>query len=78
AGLIERATAAGLRVEGLMTIGPLDGGAEAARPVFRLVRRLADDLGLTSCSMGMSADLEVAVEEGATEVRLGTALFGPR
>jgi PLP dependent protein len=76
--LVERATAAGLQVEGLMTIGPLEGGPEAARPAFRLVRRLADELGLAQCSMGMSADLEVAVEEGSTEVRLGTALFGAR
>ena len=78
AALVARAGAAGLRVDGLMTVGPTEGGPEAARPAFRLVRRLADDLGLRSCSMGMSADLEVAVEEGATEVRLGTALFGPR
>ncbi len=78
AALVERATAAGLRVEGLMTVGPLEGGPEAARPAFRLVRTLADDLGLAHCSMGMSADLEVAVEEGSTEVRLGTALFGSR
>ena len=78
AGLVERATAAGLTVEGLMTIGPLEGGPEAARPGFRLVRRLGDELGLAQCSMGMTDDLEVAVEEGATEVRLGTALFGSR
>jgi pyridoxal phosphate enzyme (YggS family) len=76
--LVERAVDGGLRVEGLMTIGPLEGGPEAARPVFRIVRRLVDELGLARCSMGMSGDLEVAVEEGATEVRLGTALFGPR
>ncbi len=78
AALVERATAAGLTVEGLMTIGPFEGGPEAARPGFRLVRRLGDELGLGQCSMGMSGDLEVAVEEGATEVRLGTALFGSR
>jgi uncharacterized pyridoxal phosphate-containing UPF0001 family protein len=77
-GLVQRARAAGLTVEGLMTIGPLEGGAAAARPAFRLVRRLVDELGLAQCSMGMSGDLEVAVEEGATEVRLGTALFGSR
>ncbi len=78
AALVERATAAGLRVEGLMTVGPLEGGPESARPGFRLVRRLVDELGLDQCSMGMTGDLEVAVEEGATEVRLGTALFGER
>jgi uncharacterized pyridoxal phosphate-containing UPF0001 family protein len=72
------AQATGLVVDGLMTVGPTAGGPEAARPGFRLVRRLADDLGLATCSMGMSGDLEVAVEEGATEVRVGTALFGTR
>ena len=61
-----------------MTVGPTSGGAEAARSGFRLVRRLVDELGLRTCSMGMSDDLEVAVEEGSTEVRVGTALFGPR
>jgi pyridoxal phosphate enzyme (YggS family) len=67
----------GLRVDGLMTIGPA-GPAEDARPAFRLLRRLADDLGLPECSMGMSADFEVAVDEGATIVRIGSRLFGPR
>lgn len=76
--LVERARHAGLEVDGLMTIGPLHGGPEAARPGFRLLRRLADDHGLAECSMGMSDDLEVAVEEGSTQVRVGTAIFGPR
>jgi pyridoxal phosphate enzyme (YggS family) len=67
----------GLTVGGLMTVGPA-GTAESARPGFRLLRRLADDLGLEECSMGMSADFEVAVEEGATIVRIGSRLFGPR
>jgi pyridoxal phosphate enzyme (YggS family) len=67
----------GLDVEGLMTIGPL-AAPEAARPGFRLLRHIADDLGLRACSMGMSADLEIAVEEGATHVRIGSALFGAR
>jgi PLP dependent protein len=78
AALVRAARDAGLVVDGLMTVGPTAGGAEAARPGFRLVRRLADDLGLATCSMGMSGDLEVAVEEGSTEVRVGTALFGAR
>jgi pyridoxal phosphate enzyme (YggS family) len=78
AGLVRTAARAGLVVDGLMTVGPTAGGAETARPAFRTVRRLADDLGLATCSMGMSDDLEVAVEEGSTEVRVGTALFGPR
>ena len=78
AGLLDRATDRGLRVEGLMTIGPTGADPEAARPVFAALRRLVDEYRLTECSMGMSADLAVAVEEGATEVRVGTALFGPR
>jgi PLP dependent protein len=76
--LLERARSAGLTVDGLMTVGPTEGGAEAARPGFRVVRSLVDELGLPTCSMGMTDDLEVAVEEGTTRVRLGTALFGPR
>jgi pyridoxal phosphate enzyme (YggS family) len=76
--LVERADAAGLAVRGLMTVGPTIGPPEAARPGFRLVRRLTDELGLDVCSMGMSGDLRVAVEEGSTSVRLGTAVFGPR
>ncbi len=69
---------AGLDLRGLMTVGPTSGGADAARPGFRAVRSAVDRLGLEVCSMGMSDDLEVAVEEGTTQVRLGTALFGPR
>ncbi len=76
--LVERATSAGLIVDGLMTVGPTGGSAEAARVGFRQVRRLVDELGLGVCSMGMSGDLAVAVEEGSTQVRVGTALFGPR
>ena len=76
--LVADATQAGLDVAGLMTVGPTVGGPDAARPAFRAVRRLVDELGLATCSMGMSGDLEVAVEEGSTQVRIGTALFGPR
>lgn len=68
----------GLAVVGLMTVGPTEGGPEAARPGFRDVRALVDRLGLTVCSMGMSDDLEIAVQEGSTQVRVGSALFGPR
>jgi pyridoxal phosphate enzyme (YggS family) len=69
-----------LRVEGLMTIGPTDAARdpEAARPAFARLRELADELELRERSMGMSGDLEIAVQEGATTVRVGTALFGPR
>ena len=67
----------GLDVRGLMTIAPA-GPAEAARPAFRALRDLAQRLGLEELSMGMSDDLEVAVQEGATMVRVGRDLFGPR
>lgn len=66
-----------LDVVGLMTIGPA-GPAESARPGFRLVANIGRRLGLAELSMGMSGDLEVAVEEGATMVRIGRGLFGPR
>jgi uncharacterized pyridoxal phosphate-containing UPF0001 family protein len=78
AALIEACVAAGLTVDGLMTVGPTTGGPEAARTAFRAVRRMVDDLGLRTCSMGMTDDLEVAIQEGSTRVRIGTALFGPR
>jgi uncharacterized pyridoxal phosphate-containing UPF0001 family protein len=76
--LVERARRAGLDVRGLMAVGPPVGGPEAARPGFSRLAQLRGELALTELSMGMSADLEVAVEEGATIVRPGTALFGPR
>ena len=75
--LVARARAAGLTVEGLMTVGPM-GPPELARPGFRRLRALATELGVRQCSMGMSEDLEVAVAEGSTMVRVGTALFGDR
>jgi pyridoxal phosphate enzyme (YggS family) len=77
AALVERAASAGLEPRGLMAVGPL-GPSEDARPGFRALVRLADRLGLAERSIGMSGDLEVAVQEGATMVRVGTALFGPR
>jgi pyridoxal phosphate enzyme (YggS family) len=75
--LVERAADAGLEPTGLMAVGPL-GPPEEARPGFRALVGLADRLGLPERSIGMSGDLEVAVQEGATMVRVGTALFGPR
>ena len=66
----------GLRVVGLMTVAPPD--PEAARACFRTVRALADRLGLPVRSMGMTGDLELAVAEGSTMVRVGRALFGDR
>lgn len=76
--LVAEAAGAGLQVEGLMGVGPAAGGPEAARPAFRRLARTAVALGLGTVSMGMSADVSVAVAEGATVVRVGTALFGPR
>jgi len=68
----------GLAVQGLMTVAPLVDDPEEVRPVFRELRRLRDDLGLRDLSMGMTDDFEVAIEEGATIVRIGRAIFGPR
>lgn len=67
-----------LEVKGLMTIAPLVADAEQARPVFRQLRFLRDSLGLEHLSMGMTDDFEVAIEEGATMVRIGRAIFGKR
>jgi PLP dependent protein len=75
--LVQRARSAGLQVVGLMTVGRT-GPADESRAGFRQLRALADDLGVRDCSMGMSEDLEVAVSEGSTMVRVGTALFGER
>jgi pyridoxal phosphate enzyme (YggS family) len=76
--LAARARSQGLDLDGLMTVGPTDGDPVATRRAFELTRRLTDDLGVPTCSMGMSADLELAVESGSTRVRVGTALFGDR
>lgn len=76
--LVARARDRGLAVEGLMNVGPTGQPPEAAREGFRATRLLVDELGLRTCSIGMSADLTVAVEEGSTQIRLGTRLFGPR
>ena len=67
-----------LRVRGLMAIPPAAAAPEETRPHFRTLRELRDGLGLEHLSMGMSADYEVAIEEGATMVRVGTAIFGQR
>jgi hypothetical protein len=67
-----------LDVRGLMCIPPAAESAEASRVWFRRLRELRDASGLEHCSMGMSGDFEVAIEEGATMVRVGTAIFGPR
>ena len=87
---VEPAALGGLRapehvaLAGLMTIAPMDADEGAARAIFATLRRLRDELeqrlgqGLPELSMGMSADAEAAAAEGATLVRIGTALFGPR
>jgi PLP dependent protein len=76
--LIDHCRDRGLQPLGLMTVGPTDGGPTAAAPGFRAVRAMVDRLGLSVCSMGMTDDLEVAVGEGSTQVRVGSALFGAR
>jgi hypothetical protein len=71
----------GISLEGLMGMAPFADAAEAARPYFKSLSAVFHDLPQDSrriLSMGMTADFEVAVEEGATHVRIGTALFGPR
>lgn len=65
-------------VEGLMTIPPYSEEPEHSRPYFRRLRELAGRFGLKDLSMGMTNDFEVAIEEGATLVRIGTAIFGER
>ena len=75
-----------LKIRGLMTVPPFTGDAEGARPYFRLLRDLRDQIGarkllsiqMDALSMGMSHDFEVAIEEGSTCVRVGTAIFGAR
>lgn len=67
-----------IRVTGLMTMPPWSTDAEQSRPYFRRLARLGREYGLTKLSMGMSNDFEVAIQEGATLIRVGTALFGSR
>ena len=77
--LVEAARKArNLRLRGLMTIAPIASDAEDVRPVFRALRELAERHELPELSMGMTDDFEVAIEEGATLVRVGRAIFGER
>ena len=87
AGLLEKLSGlAHVRVQGLMTVPPFRENLEEVRPYFRELRELRDSLNslnlphvrLNELSMGMTHDFTVAIEEGATIVRIGTALFGPR
>jgi pyridoxal phosphate enzyme (YggS family) len=76
--LVDQARRGGLAVTGLMTVGPTDMDPAKTRAAFRLLKQMALDLGVEQLSMGMTADAEIAVEEGSTLVRVGTALFGQR
>jgi hypothetical protein len=83
--LRETSACEGIALQGLMTIGPLSGGFDAARSAFRLLASIRDqgrEHGILTedaeLSMGMSDDFEIAIEEGATTVRIGTGLFGGR
>lgn len=75
-----------IRISGLMTIGPFLPDPEGSRPMFRLLRLLKDEISglnqsnvsMTHLSMGMTGDFEVAIDEGATIIRIGTAIFGSR
>jgi pyridoxal phosphate enzyme (YggS family) len=67
-----------IEIKGLMTIAPLVTDAEQVRRVFQKLRSLRDYLGLEQLSMGMTDDFEVAIEEGATMLRIGRAIFGER
>jgi hypothetical protein len=67
-----------LELRGLMTMAPIAADPEEVRPFFRKLRQLRDSLGLAYLSMGMTDDFEVAIEEGATIVRIGRAIFGER
>lgn len=82
AGLRSLVTAAAdcpaVELLGLMTVPPASEDPETSRPYFALLRRLAQEHGLRALSMGMSHDFEVAIEEGATHVRVGRAIFGAR
>lgn len=71
-------SSANLKLGGLMTVPPWSEDPEQSRPYFARLRELAERFGIPGLSMGMSNDLEVAIEEGATWVRVGTALFGRR
>jgi uncharacterized pyridoxal phosphate-containing UPF0001 family protein len=75
--LVDSLRELGLEVSGLMTLGP-PGAHDEVRGVFRSVAAMAHELGLAEVSMGMSDDLEVALGEGATVLRIGRALFGDR
>jgi pyridoxal phosphate enzyme (YggS family) len=75
AALLDHCRQLGLRIDGLMCIPPVD---QLVSPHFALLRRLASEFGLSRLSMGMSDDFELAIQLGATQVRVGSAIFGDR
>jgi pyridoxal phosphate enzyme (YggS family) len=76
--LSDAKTISGVEIRGLMIMPPASDEPEASRPLFSRLRESARQLGLSDLSMGMTQDFEVAIEEGATLIRVGTAIFGPR
>jgi PLP dependent protein len=79
AGIVDAAAnCSNVQLTGLMTIPPFSENPEDSRPYFRRLAALAQQYGMAELSMGMSADFEVAIQEGATTIRVGTALFGRR
>ena len=78
AKLVELARASQLHVGGLMAMGPTNGDLVKTRQTFRETRKMCNELGLSECSAGMSHDYRIALEEGATIIRVGSAIFGER
>ena len=78
AKLVELARASQLHVGGLMAMGPTNGDLVKTRQTFRGTRKMCNELGLSECSAGMSHDYRIALEEGATIIRVGSAIFGER
>lgn len=76
--MLEHAETTKLKVRGLMVMPPFTNNAEDVRPFFKRARECAQALGLGELSMGTTQDFEVAIEEGATWIRIGTDVFGPR
>ena len=78
AKLVELARSSQLHVGGLMAMGPTNGDLAETRQTFRETRKMCNELGLSECSAGMSHDYRIALEEGATIIRVGSAIFGER
>jgi uncharacterized pyridoxal phosphate-containing UPF0001 family protein len=76
--LVELARSSHLHVGGLMVMGPTNADPIVTRETFREARKMCNELGLLECSAGMSHDYQIALEEGATMIRVGSAIFGER